>query len=212
MEKTTQQKRAEALIKAREAKKANKEIEQSIEGVQLVEHPVDKVVDNIVDKPVEKSVNVKTDKELELEDLERARRARSRYMEDLRDGNFNSKLAIPRHLLDDKNFYYRWSNDDDKGNLVNVKNKGYIHVRDSSITSEVNGVVARRVGVKKDGTPLYAYLMKTPIEFRKQDETLKQKGIDKLEEQLNRGEVKSINGDTSDGLTTDGRISIKHGA
>lgn len=71
----------------------------------------------------------------------------------------NKSLDIPENLLNPE-LSYRWVNDDEKGRLSKISGRDYQLVPEGSIGKDIP--TKRRVGTKKDGSPLYAHLMATP--------------------------------------------------
>jgi hypothetical protein len=70
------------------------------------------------------------------------------------------KLDAPQRL----GYVRRWFHDD--GNrLAQAQDLAYDFVHDTGIKSDAEGTrIARRVGTKANGEPLYDYLMETPVE------------------------------------------------
>lgn len=73
----------------------------------------------------------------------------------------HKKLDAPQR----SGYVRRWVNDDDKGRIAQAENLAYDFVTETGIKSDAEGTrIARRVGTKDGGEPLYAYLMETPVE------------------------------------------------
>jgi hypothetical protein len=108
-------------------------------------------------------------------------------------GEFGGKLHVSDELLDHSQFAYRWINDS-AGRIeeLTIRDDWDI-IRDPKIKDDSNSEgaqVRQLVGSKKDGSPLYAYLCRKPIEFQKEDRAKKQARTDELEKQIMRGVVK----------------------
>lgn len=85
----------------------------------------------------------------------------------------------------------------DSGNRIrDLYDRDYEYVEDKSISTDGEGTrVCRRVGVKKDGSPLYAYLMEVPEKYYQEDQREKQRPLDEFDEAILRGEVNRKPGD-----------------
>lgn len=106
------------------------------------------------------------------------------------------KLEAPER----KGYVRRWVNDD--GNRVaELYDRDYEHVEDTTIQTDGEGTrVKRRVGTKKDGSPLYSYLMEIPEKYYQEDQKEKAKPLDEFNDALKRGQVGRQAGD---GLTVE---------
>ena len=109
------------------------------------------------------------------------------------------RLGVNEDLLDRENFTYRWVNDT-AGRLdaLTVRDDWDI-VREPGIKDDSNSEgapVRQLVGTKEDGTGLYAYLCKKPLDYHKEDRAKKNKRLDELEGQIMRGKHR-------DGASTD---------
>lgn len=72
----------------------------------------------------------------------------------------NMKLDAPER----PGYVRRWVNDD-RGQIAKAEFLAYDFVHDTGIKKDAEGTrIARRVGTKDGGEPLYAYLMETPVE------------------------------------------------
>jgi len=91
-----------------------------------------------------------------------------------------AKLHVPQSMLDDESFYYRWL-EDKPGRISQAKQAMYEHVLDE----HGNNWVYR-------GNP-DMYLMRLPIEYRKEDIALKDQRItDTLKQEQKLGESEYI--------------------
>lgn len=108
-------------------------------------------------------------------------------------GEFGGKLHVNDALLDHTKFAYRWINDSaGRVDELTIRDDWDI-IRDPTIKDDSNSEgaqVRQLVGSKVDGSPLYAYLCKKPIEFQKEDRAKKQARTNELEKQIMRGVVK----------------------
>jgi hypothetical protein len=109
-------------------------------------------------------------------------------------GEFGGKLHVSDALLDHNQFAYRWINDA-AGRIDELTTRDdWDIIRDPAIKDDSNSdgaQVRQLVGSKVDGSPLYAYLCRKPIEFHKQDRAKKQARTNDLEKQIMRGVVKA---------------------
>ena len=94
-----------------------------------------------------------------------------------------------------KGFVRRWVNDD--GNRVqDMHDRDYEYVEDPKIHTDGEGSrVARRVGVKKNGEPLFAYLMEIKEEYHAEDQREKMKPLDEFQQNLERAKAGTTFGD-----------------
>lgn len=97
-----------------------------------------------------------------------------------RDGSIDKmhhmKLALPAEFANDKDHAYYWANDDNS----RIED---LTVRDDWDKCTISGheagetdTVRRQVGTKKEGGPLYAYLLRKPMEYYEED---KRKGAER---------------------------------
>lgn len=130
----------------------------------------------------------------------RPRRAKAGDVSDLP----NLKLAF-----DDKDGMYRyWANDDDKGRLHTLtQQRDYEFVED-----EKGNKVQRRVGTKEDGSPLYAYLVEMPQEWRDEDKMAKEARLKEQEQSIIEGtDDKGAVGKEGRYIPTWAKNKIEHG-
>ena len=84
-------------------------------------------------------------------------------------------------------FYRRWVNDE--GNrLAQLEEIGYSFVSEhcNAESTDIGSRVSQRVGVDKNGDPIFAYLMEIPEEFHQQDQAAKEQKIRKTEKGIRR--------------------------
>lgn len=83
------------------------------------------------------------------------------------DGLEDMRLALPQECRDDRTHVYRWVNDE--GYRVNsLYNRDWDTVTLSANTGKPEDELRRQVDVK-DGKPVYAILMRKPVELHKED-------------------------------------------
>ena len=91
----------------------------------------------------------------------------------------------------------RWVNDDGKGRIERLQQRGYDFVTDESTkigddqqgNSDLGARVSRVVGTNKTGDPIRAYLMVQPSEFYNEDQEEKESVNAKVDEAIRRGEA-----------------------
>lgn len=90
----------------------------------------------------------------------------------------------------------RWVNDDGKGRIERLKQRGYDFVPDESVkvgddengNTDLGSRVSRIVGTHKNGEPMRAYLMVQTEEFYQEDQNEKE-GVNKMvDDAIRRGE------------------------
>ncbi|MCF4166341.1 hypothetical protein L2U69_11855 [Zavarzinia compransoris] len=101
-------------------------------------------------------------------------------------------LGAPRSKLgaDQRGgFVRRWVNDT-SGRLEQAQAAGYSFVGEANaISTDTGSRQSQVVGTREDGTPMRAYLMETPREFYEEDQALKQREVDKVDEAIKGGSV-----------------------
>lgn len=124
------------------------------------------------------------------------------------------RLGVRDDLLDRKKFAYRWINDSAGRIEALTKRDDWDIVVDPDIKedSKSEGAPVRElVGAKKDGTPLYAYLCKKPLDWHREDRAKKLREVNKLEADLKRGQLKdagALSADNPSAYIPDGGISM----
>lgn len=107
-----------------------------------------------------------------------------------------------------KGYRRRWVNDE-PGRIAEFQQAGYAHVDDESLRSKfpAEGHISTQVG----GTsgPMVAYLMEQKEEYYDEDQAAKQAEIDKIDEQLLRGNPAGKLGDG--GYIPEEGITIRRG-
>lgn len=120
---------------------------------------------------------------------EETRKKRRRRTEASYDGW--SRLSVNEALLDREAFTYRWVNDSTGRIERFTVHDDWDKVTDPGIKEENNNEgspVRQLVGSKEDGTALYAYLLKKPIELHREDKAARQRKIDDLESSILDGQ------------------------
>jgi len=134
-------------------------------------------------------------------------------------------LGTPRLKLDaahliPKGYRSRWVNDD-PGRIARAEQGGYVHVVDpdaevgegaENLRDQTSAKVRQRVGVRKDGTPVMAYLMMIKDEFYKEDQDAKEAERRQMEDTMRRGKAGADEGhDTDERYFPGGGVQIEHG-
>lgn len=90
----------------------------------------------------------------------------------------------------------RWVNDDAKGRINQLQQRGYEFVIDDAVKVGEDGAgntdlgtrVSRIVGTHKNGDPMRAYLMVQPTEYYEEDQNEKENINKKVDDAIRRGE------------------------
>lgn len=117
-----------------------------------------------------------------------------------------SRLSIFKEI---DGYHLRWINDE-PGRLALAQESGYTFVEPSEVgrASNDDNLVKELVGTQRDNaTPLYAYLMKIPMEFYLEDRNLMETKLDKVDDAIRRGTFERQNGDGR--YVPDGGITYK---
>lgn len=102
------------------------------------------------------------------------------------------KLGVNPAFLDEKNFAYRWLNDD-KGRVEQMTQQDdYELVPDPTKTGKpdadgLGAIISKVVGVDDGGRPIRAYLAKKPIAYYRDDQREKSASIKKTMDAIKRG-------------------------
>lgn len=114
-----------------------------------------------------------------------------------------SKLSVDVEI---EGYHLRWINDE-PGRIFQAEQAGYQFVEPKEVGRTDEGTrVQVLAGDQKNGSPLFAYLMKIPLEFYFEDQKTASEQLDEID--------RSIRGGRTDGLTAnryvpEGGISIK---
>ncbi len=101
-------------------------------------------------------------------------------------------FGVPRTRLphvEDKNFVYRVFNDNwrrEPDRIQRAREAGY---------KEVEGYEPVAVGTNEDGTAIQGILMRIPRKFYEEDQGVKMKEIDKVDQEIHRGKFQEKAGD-----------------
>jgi hypothetical protein len=127
-----------------------------------------------------------------------------------RKGFSVSKLGVDCSRLDAAGWHCHWFNDEDN-RVENALDNGYIPVYLHEVdaapssygapTTDGGTRVSRRVGIKEDGTPLTAHLMKTSKEFHQENQSMYQERCDRIDQQIRAGTVKQSTGEPGGSIT-----------
>lgn len=79
------------------------------------------------------------------------------------------KLALPAEVADDKEHAYYWANDENSRIADLTIRDDWDHVSLKGHEASDEDRVRRQVGTKKTGEPLYAYLLRKPMEYYQED-------------------------------------------
>lgn len=104
------------------------------------------------------------------------------------------KLNVAQNALD-PDYEYRWINDEASGRILNktvhddwdvVSEEQMAEDYDPEKDTGEGTPIQRVVGTTPQGEPKHAYLCRKPREFHEEDQALKQKRIDEVEEDIRR--------------------------
>jgi hypothetical protein len=98
-----------------------------------------------------------------------------------------SKLAISKQL---DGWHYRWINDS-PGRIAQALEGDYVFAEPAEVGRADNGEsrVKELAGTNKDGSAMYAYLMRIPQEFFEEDRTNAQGYLDEIDNAIRGGSV-----------------------
>lgn len=121
------------------------------------------------------------------------------------------KFGVPQSRLDVletiEGYHLRWINDE-PGRLEIAQDSGYTFVDPSEVgkSAREDSRVKELVGVQRDDkTPMYAYLMKIPMEFHLEDKDAMNSQLDQIDDAIRGGKLVS----RDNGYVPDGGISYK---
>ncbi len=98
-------------------------------------------------------------------------------------GGFHLRLKTPER----PGYHRRWFNDE-PGRLAEAEDLAYSHVCDPGLKSDSPDTRVRQHVGSKDGRPLYAYLMETPMEEYRAGQADKEEAHTSFEAAIRRGE------------------------
>jgi hypothetical protein len=117
-----------------------------------------------------------------------------------------SKLSVNGLI---EGYHLRWINDE-PGRISNAQDSGYSFVEPSEVgrESREDNKVKELVGVQRDEkTPMFAYLMKIPMEFYLEDRALMNEQLDEIDNAIRGGKIDRQVGDGR--YVPEGGISYK---
>lgn len=117
-----------------------------------------------------------------------------------------SKLSVNEFI---DGFHLRWINDE-PGRIAQAQDSGYQFVEPNEVgrVSKEDNKVKELVGVQRDEkTPMYAYLMKIPMEFYLEDRELMNQQLDEIDNAIRGGNLDRQRGDGR--YVPEGGISYK---
>lgn len=101
------------------------------------------------------------------------------------------RLAVRTDLLDSDRFAYRWVNDNDTRLWSLAQNDWNVMTQDGGElkpdSRDLGGAITIPVGVKKDGSPMKAYLCRKLLRFHEEDQKMKQTDLDEQLARLRQG-------------------------
>lgn len=113
------------------------------------------------------------------------------------------KLAVEQQI---EGYVLRWINDI-PGRLVAAEQGGYSYVNPLEVGhSSADEKVSVLAGTTDNGAPIYAYLMKIPLEWHLEDEQSKQGALDEIDRAIRGGKIEAIDNQR---YIPEGGISIK---
>lgn len=123
------------------------------------------------------------------------------------------RLGVLKSALDFNAFKYRWINANDARLMAKTKEDDWDFVtKDGGVkddSADMGNVVSQIVGMKPDGSALFAYLCRKPKAWWQEDQDAKQVELDKQLAQLRRGNDRE-GGTQSDYVPSSG-ITIQRG-
>lgn len=132
-------------------------------------------------------------------------------------------IALPEDSVLRTDYYLRWFNDT-PGRIAAAQRAGYDFVNQSEVqiddgvvrqSADIGEKVAALVGAKENGQPLMAFLMKLPIQFRREDEARHEAQLAEMDAVIKRGlvgragEVKDSHGSDTHYIPRGSPISVK---
>lgn len=97
------------------------------------------------------------------------------------------KLGVDENLLDRKNYAYRFANDT-AGRVQQLEGQDWDPAPEQALYGSTGeGSVQSKYAGSIEGRPFNAVLMRKPIAMHKEDQAVKQRPIDELEDAIKRG-------------------------
>jgi len=119
------------------------------------------------------------------------------------------RLSVPQGI---PGYYIRWCNDDGREIEWRLQSDyAFVEPNEVGLSDVTESKVKRLVGVKENGDPLFAFLMKIRSEWRSEDEKEESESQARIEQQIKGGTISNPGEDTSTRYIPKGGISLKHG-
>ena len=135
---------------------------------------------------------------------------RKRRKADNLDRMAGMKLGIPPEFQDDKEHYYFWANDVGTRVYDLTTNDDYDVVKSATPEANAQDALRKPVGTDEGGRPIYAQLLRKPLDYVKADEKARDEAMKEQERSLSR-RPETADGDLQGtGYVTKGS-TIKHG-
>lgn len=96
-------------------------------------------------------------------------------------------------------FHYRWVNDEGT-RIASLKERGYEFVASNEViaaSDEEGDNISQTVGTQKTNRPLKGFLMRIPSEIYEEDQKIRQRRVDEVDEAIKAGKVQPSTGDSS---------------
>lgn len=115
-------------------------------------------------------------------------------------GNYRRKLSIDDNLksrIEQDGYVLRWVNDQ-KSRIHDAQQAGYVFVTSDGLekigdngdqNTDPGSRISQIVGTNEVGDPIRAYLMAIPRDFYEEDQQLKQKQVDEIDDAIKGGNV-----------------------
>jgi hypothetical protein len=103
----------------------------------------------------------------------------------------SAPLAVNHAYLDHNNYEYRFANDV-PGRMQKLYDEDWDKVEDPRVKPDANSegtAIRKLVGANKDGSPLYAYLLRKPKKMYQEDRARKMAVVKDSEDALKRGQA-----------------------
>ena len=119
------------------------------------------------------------------------------------------RLSVPQGI---EGYYIRWCNDDGREIEWRLQSDyAFVEPNEVGLSDVTESKVKRLVGVKENGDPLFAFLMKIRSEWRAEDEREESEMQARIEQQIKGGTISNPGEDVSTRYIPKGGISLKHG-
>jgi len=114
-----------------------------------------------------------------------------------------SKLALSQQL---EGWHYRWINDE-PGRIAKAQAGDYVFAEPAEVgrDASTDNRVKELGGTNKDGSAMWVYLMRIPMEFYLEDKAASQAHLDQIDNAIKGGKTTHVN----NSYIPEGGISIK---